>query len=212
MTAPTDTRISRYGAGRAPLDRARSTSRAAADRAVAVLDRLIPLARRLGRVVRLFGILVALAAATIAVVLLWGLRPSDPAGWIGFIAVGAVLAAPPVVLLVFASVLRDVLELPAKLRETPEIGRLEAGELTTLAREAASRRVPHESPRAFPLDLWRAGKLMISARGELIGWGVVMRLASLPFLVAVWFAFMLGLFELVAAPSLVIAVAVLETV
>lgn len=138
----------------------------------------MPVARALAAGARTLAAAAAAAAVTIAVYLL---RDGFPEGGEERIevVVGLVLAAvPPVVLTLFWLAVREVGELPGRLRALPETGRAQAGELGRIAEEARSGR----SWLRFPRLLWRFGFLVGSARETLTPWAPLLPLVSPPFL------------------------------
>jgi hypothetical protein len=88
-------------------------------------------------------------------------------------------AAPPLVLLAFWLAVREVAELPDRLRSLPETGRAQAAELGRLAGEARTR----GGWLRFPRLLWRFGFLIGSARETVTPWAPLLPLLSVPFLV-----------------------------
>jgi hypothetical protein len=98
--------------------------------------------------------LVALAAAVPILLLLRrdGVEALD-------VVVAAVVLAPPAVLLLFAQGLRDLADLPARLRRLPGECRDRASELARLGGELRGARL-----RRLPLVLWRLRGAIGSAR------------------------------------------------
>lgn len=177
------------------------------DRAVALLERLVPLTRAVYGAVVVFTILVAASGLVMALAVLL----ADPPGtwWtgLGWLAVTAALLGPAAVLFVFSRMLREVLGLPAKLRALPEVGPAHAADLARLAGEAASR--PKGTRlRSLPRDTWRAARLALRAHDDVPYVGVLLSIVRLPFLVLVVVAAGLGLGQLVFAPLTLVAVLV----
>ena len=174
--------------------------------AVAAVRRLAPLAAAVAKAVRTAPLVALVAAAVILVALVELTRP-DSAGAIALIVVaGLVLAAPAVVLLVFYAALREVLELPARLRALPETARDHEAELTRAIDEARSR--SRASLLRLPLALWRFGGFVRSSHWLLRPYAPVAALASPALLVVVVVALVATALEVVVAAVLLLVVAV----
>lgn len=129
--------------------------------------------------------------------------PPDTEGRIELV-VGSVLAAvPPLVLGAFWLAVREVAELPARLRTLPETSREHAAKLGRLAGEARSRGSWIRVPRL----LWRFGFLAASARENLTPWAPLLPLLSLPFLLATALAAAGALLEMLIAAVVLLALA-----
>jgi hypothetical protein len=116
----------------------------------------------------------------------------------------ALAAAPPVVLLLFWLAVREVVELPARLRALPGTGREQAAEVARLAGQARSRgRRGWASPRL----LWRFGVLAGSARETLTPWAPLLPLLSVPFLLLTALAAAAAVLEVLVALVALAAVA-----
>jgi hypothetical protein len=103
--------------------------------------------------VRKLALISLIAGAVIlAAVLAHGL-PRSPGAIVLTVLLAAAVAAPGVVLLVFYAALTEVLELPARLRDLPRMGREHAAELARLDREAAAG--GRTAWARLPLALWR---------------------------------------------------------
>jgi len=63
---------------------------------------------------------------------------------------------------------------------------------------------------SLPADLWRSGRLLLAAHDDLPGYGAVLTLVSVPFLLASLAAAGVGLALIVSAPA-VLAGAILTT-
>jgi hypothetical protein len=112
-------------------------------------------------------------------------------------------AAPPAVLLLFWLAVREVAELPARLRSLPETSREQAAELGRLAGEARSR----PGVLRFPRLLWRFGFLVGSARETLTPWAPLLPLLSVPFLLLSAAAAVAAVLEVVVAIVALLVVA-----
>lgn len=120
------------------------------------------------------------------------------------LVVALVLAAlPPLVLGAFWLAVREVAELPARLRALPETGRAQASELGELTADARSG----GGWLRFPRLLWRFGFLVVSARETLTPWAPLLPLVSVPFLLATAAASLAAVFEVVIAAILLLALA-----
>ena len=118
------------------------------------------------------------------------------------VLVGLVLAAlPPLVLGAFWLAVREVAELPARLRSLPETGLAQAAELGRIAGEARGGR----GWLRFPRLLWRFGFLVGSARETLTPWAPLLPLLSVPFLLATLIASAAAVVEVVIAVALLLA-------
>jgi hypothetical protein len=187
------------------------TARYGYDRAIDVLERLVPIAARLERVVRAYGIAVGIAAAIIVATVLIVDLPGTVWTWgLAILFIGALLVAP-IVILLFASMLREALTLPAQFRSLPDIAPARARELATIAREAKDWR-QHERAGSIPRDSWRAARLLNALRKAVPGVSVVLSLARVPFLILVGVALLVGFVELALAPVVVVVALVAAVV
>jgi len=180
------------------------------DQGIEVLGRLVPLARKVSRFVGVYVAIVAAASTTIVGVLLWRLWPESLSEAVGHFIVAALLFAPVAVLWLFHRALAEVVQLPDRLVAVPDVARDHGGELARLVRDAQVRR---GRPRltSLPADLWRAGRLLLAAHDDLPGYGAVLTLVSVPFLLASLASAVVGLVLIVSAPA-VVAGAVLTVV
>jgi hypothetical protein len=164
---------------------------------------LVPIAARLERLVRAYGIAVVIAAAVIVATVLIVDLPETVWTWgLAIVFVGALLFAP-VVILLFASMLREALTLPAQFRSLPDIAPARARELAAVAREAKDWR-QHERAGSIPRDSWRAATLLNALRKAVPSVSVVLSLARVPFMILVGIALLVGFVELVLAPVVVV--------
>jgi hypothetical protein len=172
------------------------------DRAIDVLERAVPIARGIQLTVRVYAALVALAAVTIAVILVVDDVPGTWYTWLGWVFVVGLVAGPPVILLFFASLLGEVLKLPEKLRALPDVGPAHARELGDLVRQAHAHGATVRL-RTLPRDLWRLGRLVLELRDDIPTTSVALAVVRVPLLIAVALAFVAGLFEMMIASALV---------
>jgi hypothetical protein len=169
------------------------------ERAVALLERVVPLARAISAAVLAYTVAVAVAGATIAVVVAWLVAPGGAWTWLALLALVVVLMLPAVILALFYLMLREVLALPDKVRRLPEVAPDRAAELSLLVAEARQREGGIRF-RTLPQDGWQAGRLLLKLRDDLPWAGALLSLIRVPFLLAVAVAFVAGLMELVLAP------------
>lgn len=149
---------------------------------VGVLGRILPLAAAVGRGVRTLGVVGLGGAAAIVLVVLVRWTPSDGENWAGLVVLGVLLAVPPAVLLAFSRVLREVVELPDKLRSYPGTTREHAEELRAIALDMQARERP--AWRRLPGSTWRLATLVRSARDLVAPHAPLLPLLSVPFLIA----------------------------
>jgi hypothetical protein len=120
------------------------------------------------------------------------------------VVIALVLASlPPLVLGAFWLAVREVAELPARLRSLPETGRAQASELGQIAGEARTG----GTWLRFPRLLWRFGFVAASARETLTPWAPLLPLLSVPFLFATAVAFLGAVLEIGIAFILLVALA-----
>ncbi len=184
---------------RSAVDSGRSTTAL-----LGVLQRIVPLARRLVRGVRWLAISSAVSVAIIVVAPLIAGWPSVVGG-VALAVAALILAGVPVVLWLFYDALEEVLALPGWLRASPDIVRLHGRELTDLVTESrAAGREGRRTRRHLVGDGWRAGRLLLETHAEVPGYGAALRLVSVPFLVAVALAVVGALVEISLAPVVVL--------
>ncbi len=184
--------------GQVAVDRGRSTTAL-----ITTLQRLVPLAQRLVRGVRLLWVSAAVSAVLIvAAPLVFG-WPSLTLAAV-MVVLAMVLGLVPLVLWLFADALAEVLALPGWLRASPDIVRSHGRELSELVVEArsAGRAGPRRRTHVVR-DGWRAGRLLLLAHAEVPGYGAALRLVSPLFLLAVAAATMGALVEITLAPFVV---------
>ncbi len=189
--------------------RAAALTRRRVDDALVVLSRLVPLARRISRAVLAYAVLVGIAAVAIVVTAVWTSWPLSATDGVVVLVLAAVLGAPAVVLFLFQRALDEVVRIPSQLGAMPDVARTHGTELAALLRDAQARR-GRVRLVALPGDLWRAGRLLLAAHDDLPGYGAVLALMSVPFLLVALLAAVVGAFELMLAP-VVVLVAVAST-
>jgi hypothetical protein len=176
-----------------------STARGGYDRAIDLLEALVPVARRLERAVRVYAFAVGIAAVVIVAALVAVDVPGTVWTWSLVLVLLGVLLVAPVIIFIFASMLREALQLPAQLRALPDAAPARARELAGLVRITASRS-QREHAGSIARDTWRAGRLLNALRRELPGVSVLLSIARLPFIVMVLVALAVGLVELALVP------------
>lgn len=177
----------------------RGDARRRLDQGIEALRRLVPLAGRLTRAVTVYVVLVSAAASTIVVVLLWRLWPSSLVEAAAHVVVALFLLGPVLVLWLFRQALAEALQIPERLLSAPEVARGHGRELADLVRTSRVRR-DGLHPRTVPGDLWRSGRLLLAAHDDLPGYGAVLALVSVPFLLATGASAALGLAYVLVAP------------
>jgi hypothetical protein len=147
-----------------------------------VLVRLLPLARGLVRVVRVIAWSGFVAAGLIVV----GVLLADvPTSWwtvLALLVFAAALCVPGGILLLFHGALVEVLALPDWLRRSPDLVREHGTELAGLVAE--SKGESKRSSWRVARDVGRAGKLLLRTHQDLPGYGDMLRLVNVPFLIA----------------------------
>jgi hypothetical protein len=174
------------------------------ERAVVLLERVVPLARAISTAVLSYTVAIAVAGATIAAVVAWLLAPTDLWAWMVLLVVVALLVLPSVTLALFYLTLREVLALPDKVRRLPEVAPDRAAELSLLVAEAREREGGVRF-RTLPGDSLQVGRLLLKLRDDLPWAGALLGIMRVPFLMAVVVAFVAGLVELMLAPVFVAA-------
>jgi hypothetical protein len=185
-----------------------ATARHGYGRVIDLLEGLVPLARRLERVVRWFGFAVLAAAVVITVAIMSIDVPGTVWTWGLVVVLLGLLLIAPVIILLFSGMLREALELPGQLRALPDVAPTRARELADLTRLARAPR-EHEPPRSIARDSWRAGRLLNAVRREIPSVSVLLAIARWPFMIAVFVAALVGVGELLAAPPVVLIAVVL---
>jgi hypothetical protein len=163
----------------------------------------VPVARGLAAAARTLATTAAVAAFVIVVYVLRNGVPEGGEGRFELVIVVVLAALPPAVLAAFWLAVREVAELPARLRSLPETGRDQAKQLGEIAGHARSGRGWFRFPRL----LWRFAFLVGAARDTLTPWAPLLPLLSVPFLLASAAAFVAALVEIAIAVVLVLALA-----
>ncbi|MDQ5819945.1 MAG: hypothetical protein M3540_00695 [Actinomycetota bacterium] len=156
------------------------------DRIVDVLSRIVPVAAAIRRATARLTLAGAAAGAVIVYAAVREGAPEATQGWVAAAVVVALAAAPPLVLGAFWLLLREVVELPERIRRLPGESRAHAEELGRLAREA--RDPSRSGVRRLPGLIWRTLRLTGSSRELLTPYAPLLPLLSVPFLGLVAFA------------------------
>jgi hypothetical protein len=172
--------------------------------ALPVLRRLVPLACRLVTGVRAFAAVSAASALVIVLSLGWVLWPLGLLDLAALVVLLAVLAVAPLLVWLFAQALEEIVELPGRVTNLPAVLRTSQGELASLVSTASARRRAGGST-ARPGDLWRAGRLLLRAHDALPGYGAVLAIVRVPFLVASAVAGLVCIALVMCAPVAVFA-------
>lgn len=180
--------------------RTAAVARRRLDQGIDVLGRLVPLSLRISRFVGFYVALVGAASATIVSVLLWRYWPQSVYDVLAHLIVAAALFGPVAVLWLFHRALAEVVQIPARLVAVPDVARDHGGELARLVRDAQVRR-GRMRLTSLPGDLWRSGRLLLAAHDDLPGYGAVLTLVSVPFLLTSLAAACVGLVLIVSAPA-----------
>jgi hypothetical protein len=173
--------------------------------AVSVLRRILPLAAAVRRGVRTLGVVGLGAAVAIALVVLVHWTPADSEDWAGFALLCVLLGVPPAVLFAFSFVLREVVELPDKLRSYPDTTRERVAQLREIADDARERERP--AWRRLPGSTWRLATLVRSGRDLLAPHAPLLPLLSVPFLIATLVSALLVPVAVLAALVVILAAA-----
>ncbi|MCU0268557.1 MAG: hypothetical protein MUF83_07895 [Acidimicrobiales bacterium] len=193
-----------------PPDAVAATATRPVDRVVSVLDRVVPVVRGIGT-----GALVLAvgSAAAVALVLLAALVEGlgTPLPWWGdalsWLLLAALLLVPAFALLVTRWLVNGLVELPDKLRREPDLRREQVEQLTTLARGGTPAGVVPLTGGKLSRS-WKAGRLLSSARGDLLAYTSLFRLLRVSFFLWALLAAAVALVELVLLPLLAAAILV----
>jgi hypothetical protein len=192
------------------VTRAGVAARRRLDQGIEVLRRLVPIALRISRIVGAYVVLVGLAASVIVVTLVVRFWPASLFEVVVHVALAGLVLAPVVVLWLFHRALAEAMHIPERLAAMPDVAREHGSELAGLVRDAQVGR-GRLRLGSLPRDLWRAGRLLLAAHDDLPGYGAVLTLVSVPFLLASLAAAGIGLVQILLAPA-VVAGAVLTSV
>jgi hypothetical protein len=145
--------------GRAP------SRRLVLDRLARTLEQIMPLVRGLIPPVRTLALLGAVAAA-VNVVMLWRwLQPLHGEDWVIGGLGGALLLAPAALLGLFWLALREVREVPGRIRALPDTVQRQRDAFGSAAREI---RAAPGSNRSWLRGIWQVGRTLFASRDELL--------------------------------------------
>lgn len=173
------------------------------DRVVSVLERVVPVARIMRAIVTAWAVAAALAVAVFAVAAVGSGPALNRIGWFFGVVLVGVLLLPSLGLLGLQLILTTVVRLPERLRREPG---LRKDQLVHLAGLAAGT-----NPSTGARDLsrsrrgWQAGRLLVSARGDLLEYALALRVLSIPYLVLSAGAFVAAMVEVVVLPLIALA-------
>jgi len=172
------------------------------DSVVGLLERLVPAARGARTVVTVLAAASALSVLLLFIALPVTDRVQTLTSWVAHLVLTALLFGPPLLLLGLRLLLSSVIGLPDRLRREPGLRKEQVTQLAALA--------GGEDPRTAERGLrpgtraWRFGKLLLEARGQLVAYSVLWRLASVPYLVLCAAAAAIAVVELFLLPVIVL--------
>lgn len=168
-----------------------------------VLHKALPIATRLVGVMNVYSWVVIGAAAVIVVLVGVITRPVTVGSVLPFLVVVAILAIPGLCLRLFHSALVEVLGMPDWLRTSPDFVKNHGVELAQLATETAAHSKDRDRLTTVPRDIFRSGRLLMKAHGDLPEYGRMVRLINVPFLFVVLLSFLSG-FVLIGFAALLV--------
>ena len=175
-------------------------------RLVAAARRIAPLAATASTALRRLAIAGAVAAIVISLLLV---DPIGSGAWHWPVAgvLGAVLLVPAGILFVFDWALRDLRELPARLRELPQLATAQREELTRLAQQIRNNRAQGRGTAIR--SLWSLARALLPVWDLLTGVVPSARILLPPFGLLAILAVVACLVEIVLALVIVLATIVL---
>lgn len=173
------------------------------DRVIGVLDRVVPWARVARATVTTIAAAAAGAVAVFAVAAIVGGPELNEVGWFAGLVLVAVLLLPSFALVGLRMILSTVIGLPERLRNEPGLRRDQIVHLAALA--AGSDPRTGEEQLSRPKRGWRAARVLVSARGDLLEYALVLRVLSLPYLVLSFGAALGALAEIALLPLIALA-------
>ena len=168
-----------------------------------VVGRLLSLAASVHRGTLKLALAGAAAAAAIVYALLRHGFPESAGRLVLTVLALVVVVAPPLVLGAFWLVLRELLELPERLRRAPLEARRHAEELRRVVDEARARR----GRLAIPVQIWRLARLTAASRELLTPYAPALPLLNLQFLAAVVLSAAATLAEVLVAIVVLLVIA-----
>lgn len=173
------------------------------DRVIAVLDRVVPWARVARATITTIASAAAGSVAVFAVAAVVGGPELNEVGWFAGLVLIAVLLLPSVALVGLRMILSTVIGLPERLRSEPGLRRDQVVHLAALAGGSDPRTGEQQLSR--PRRGWRAARLLVSARADLLEYALVLRVLSLPYLVLSFGAALGALAEIAVLPLVALA-------
>jgi hypothetical protein len=175
----------------------------ALDRVARTLERIMPLVRVLIPPVRTLT-LIGAAAASVNVLMLWSwLRPLDGEDWVTGAVGGALLLLPVVLLGLFWLALREVREVPDRIRALPDTVRRQRDAFSGAARDI---RADPRSNRGWLRAIWQVGRTLFESKDELLVYIPLVELLNPLFLLGVVLSVPAVMVEVVVAVVLIVKV------
>jgi hypothetical protein len=179
----------------------RTSTPTRSERATAVLRRVLDIAARVVRGLRVLALAAAVSGGLAWIASVIDSPPAETDEWVPRIVILAVALAPPAILFLFLAGLRELLELPERARALPTDIRARAAKL----RERSS---PSPEPRGFLgglVALVRLGRLVLSSREVLSPYAAISAALRPAMLLAALLAAVAALVEIpVAAIALLL--------
>ena len=165
-------------------------------RLIAFLRQISPLANRVALLLRALALMAGAAAGATWLVVREATQPHSTEGLVLLLVGLLALAAPPLLLLLSYLALRELIELPARLRELPGLGAEHAAEF---GRVADGLRQP--AIGGFIAGVFRLARLLPSvvSVSELLTLAPLLRVVSPPFVVLTIGAVLLSVLEIALA-------------
>lgn len=173
------------------------------DRVIGVLERVVPWARVARATVSTIAAGAAGAVGLFALAAVVGGPELNEIGWFVGLVLVAVLLLPSLALVGLRLLLSTVVGLPEHLRNEPGLRRDQVVHLAALA--AGSDPRTGEEQLSRPRRGWRAARLLVSARGDLLGYALLLRVLSLPYLILSFGAAIGAMAEIVVLPLIALA-------
>lgn len=177
---------------------ARTLTAQALDRLLGILDRVVPAARAVRLAVTVLAGLAAGAVLVLAVAVVVAAGPLNWVGWLGLLGLVAILVIPSFLLVGLRWLLSGLVELPERLRREPGLRKDQVQHLAALA--AGEDPGAPDGPRPKAMRVGTAVRILLSARGDLLAYTVLLRLASVPYLIVSAVAAVAAAAEVVVLP------------
>ena len=187
-------------------DTPRTLTAQALDRLLGILDRVVPAARSVRLAVTVLAGLAAGSVLLLAVAIRVGAGPLNVVGWLGLLGLAGILVVPSFLLIGLRWLLTGLVELPDRLRQEPGLRKDQVQHLAALA--AGEDPGSPGVPRSRTLRLGTAVRVLLSARGDLLAYTVLLRLASVPYLIVAGLAAVAAVVEVVTLPLVAAALLV----